>query len=165
MSSKTLGLSSSCWRNCQATLFVAIIAPSIRSCNQSRRFGRLTSPTVAAAALQRRTAEYEVQSDPQQCVVPLTVSLRAGVADWTLQRSSTAYATKTAAVVRRLEIALRDEGRSARQFSLAAQIDPGALSRLRNGQAVPDLATLDALEAILNSGLWGQRAELIRSSP
>lgn len=66
------------------------------------------------------------------------------------------YAKKTAAVVERLEKAMRDDGRSARQISLAAEIDPGTLSRLRNGQAVPDLATLDALEAVLNSDLWGQ---------
>ena len=69
------------------------------------------------------------------------------------------YAAKTAAVVRRLEAAMEDDGRSARQISLAAEIDPGTLSRLRNGQAVPDLATLDALEAVLNADLWGKRAK------
>lgn len=71
-------------------------------------------------------------------------------------RSETpSYALKTAAVVRRLEGAMEEDGRSARQISLAAGIDPGTLSRLRSGHAVPDLATLDALERVLGADLWG----------
>lgn len=69
------------------------------------------------------------------------------------------YATKTSAVVRRLEAAMAGDGRSARQVALAAEIDPGTLSRLRAGHAVPDLATIDALERVLESDLWGSWAK------
>lgn len=81
--------------------------------------------------------------------------------DWPagpFRADSPRYAMKTAAVVERLETAMREDGRSARQISLAAEIDPGTLSRLRSGQAVPDLATLDALEVVLEADLWGGRA-------
>jgi hypothetical protein len=68
------------------------------------------------------------------------------------------YALKTAQVVERLEAAMLEDGRSARQVALAAEIDPGTLSRLRSGHAVPDLATLDALERTLGTNLWIDRA-------
>ncbi|MFN8214779.1 MAG: helix-turn-helix transcriptional regulator [Candidatus Nanopelagicales bacterium] len=70
------------------------------------------------------------------------------------------YALKTAQVVERLEATMLEDGRSARQVALAAEIDPGTLSRLRSGQAVPDLATLDALERVLGADLWGGRAKV-----
>jgi hypothetical protein len=65
------------------------------------------------------------------------------------------YATKTAGVVERLMAALRADGRSARQIALAAEMNPGTLSRLLAGTAVPDLGTIYSLEVVLNVDLWG----------
>ena len=68
------------------------------------------------------------------------------------------YAIKTAAVVSRLEAAMMSDGRSARQISLAAGMNPGTLSRLRAGTAVPDLGTIHSLEVVLDADLWGGRS-------
>jgi hypothetical protein len=67
------------------------------------------------------------------------------------------YAQKTSEVVRRLETALQADGRSARQLALAADIDPGTLSRLRAGHVVPDLATLSNIEVTLSAAIWCAR--------
>lgn len=64
------------------------------------------------------------------------------------------YATRTAALTQRLVAALADTGESQRQVALAAGIDPGTLSRILSGQAVPDLGTIDALERALHKALW-----------
>lgn len=64
------------------------------------------------------------------------------------------YATRTAALTERLMAALADTGGSQRQVALAAGIDPGTLSRILSGQAVPDLGTIDALERALHKALW-----------
>jgi transcriptional regulator with XRE-family HTH domain len=71
-----------------------------------------------------------------------------------LAKDAPAYAVKTAEVVQRLEAAMETDGRSARRLSLDADIDPGTLSRLRSGQAIPDLGTLVGLENALGRPLW-----------
>jgi hypothetical protein len=68
------------------------------------------------------------------------------------------YAVKTAGVVARLEAAIKADGRSARQIALAAGMNPGTLSRLRAGTAVPDLGTIHSLEIVLDTDLWGGRS-------
>jgi DNA-binding phage protein len=67
------------------------------------------------------------------------------------------YADRTAALVSNLLEAIKRDGRTQRQVALAAQIDPGTLSRLITGQAVPDLGTICSLEEALSSDLWAGR--------
>jgi transcriptional regulator with XRE-family HTH domain len=62
---------------------------------------------------------------------------------------------QTAALLgQRLVVAMKDDGRSARQLAYAAGLDPGTLSRILAGHAIPDLGTLAALEHALNTDLW-----------
>lgn len=64
------------------------------------------------------------------------------------------YAQKTAVVVIRLERALTHDARTVRQVALAADLDPGTVSRLRAGFVVPDLGTIASLELTLQTDLW-----------
>jgi hypothetical protein len=73
------------------------------------------------------------------------------------QKDTPLYADRTAALVSRLANAITSDGRSQRQVSLAAGIDPGTLSRILTGQAVPDLGTIATLEDTLDSDLWPGR--------
>lgn len=73
------------------------------------------------------------------------------------QTETPIYATRTAAFVRNLNNALSNDSRSVRQICLAAGINPGTVSRLLSGQAVPDLGTIAILEDELGRDLWAAR--------
>lgn len=64
------------------------------------------------------------------------------------------YAVVTAALVTRLTAGMAAAGMSARKTALTSGMDPGTLSRILSGQAVPDLGTITALEETLNTDLW-----------
>lgn len=65
-----------------------------------------------------------------------------------------AYATTTAALVANLQRAIDQRGWTIRGTARAAGIAHTTLLNLLNGHAVPDLATIRALETALNTPLW-----------
>ena len=65
------------------------------------------------------------------------------------------YARVTAALVVHLRAAIGEQ--SLRSVAVPAGIDPTSLSRLLTGKVVPDLATIAALEQVLDVDLWPGR--------
>ena len=68
------------------------------------------------------------------------------------------YAVAVAYLVQACDAAMLQTGDSLRAVARRAGIDIGSLSRMMNGQTVPDLGTVVALESALDSDLWPVRS-------
>lgn len=68
------------------------------------------------------------------------------------------YAVAVAYLVQACDAAMLQTGDSLRAVARRAGIDIGSLSRMMNGQTVPDLGTVVALESALDADLWPVRS-------
>lgn len=111
------------------------------------REGRQTAPVYAT-----------IEGVPRRYAPPNSWLTRGG--EWPtgpFRPNAPDYAVAVACLVQTCDMAILQTGESLRGVARLAGIDAGSLSRMMNGQTVPDMGTVVALETALNTDLWPTR--------